>query len=281
MLALFLGTSSIGVYAQRATETWKKTMPKTNTLIVDNINGSVKVKGTNGNTIELTAEKLITGFTKKDVAQGSKETVMKAFAKNDTTVFHVQNPYIRYRRNRNNSRGYGYQWDDWGQEKDYEFKFNITVSVPANTNLIIRTINQGNIRINNTKGDLVATNVNGSVYLENIQGKTKARTINGQLKASYTKVPDKNSSYYSLNGNIRVKYPKNLSAELRFKSFNGDFYTDYDVEYLPTKVTAKKTSRGKRKIYKVNEFTSVKVNKGGNIFTFETLNGNIYINRNK
>lgn len=268
--------------AQKATETIKKTLPQAKVLLVDNINGSVEVKGGATNSkVEIVATKLITADTQKDVDKGKREANLVTFLEKDTLVVHIKTPYTSYGRNRNNRRGFGYKWDDWNKPKDFDYKFDIVVKVPENTHLIIRTVNRGDIRITNTKADLRAINVNGSVYLENVQGATKARTINGQLKAVYTKAPNKNSTYYALNGNIRVQYPRNLSADLRFKSFNGDFYTDYDVKYLPNKVTSKTAKDGKRKIYKVSEFTAVRVKKGGKVFKFETLNGNIYVNQNK
>ena len=269
------------VQAQKATEAIKKTMPKAQVLLIDNINGAVVVKGSKGSSINLTAIKTIVGNTQKDVNNAKDKIDLVIFRENDTLVTHIKAPNLTYGRNRNNQRGFGYEWDDWNKQKGYDFKFDIQVNVPENTHLIVRTINQGDIRVTNTKASLKVTNVNGSVYLENIAGATRARTINGQLKANYTKVPDQNSSYYALNGNIRVKYPKSLSADLRFKSFNGDFYTDYEVKQLPTKVVSKTASEGRTKVYKVDEFTSVRVRKGGKVFKFETLNGNIYVNRNK
>ncbi|OJJ18290.1 hypothetical protein BKI52_26070 [marine bacterium AO1-C] len=281
MIVLLVAFGTVTIQAQKSTETIKKTMPKAQVLLIDNINGSVMVKGGKGNSIDLTATKTIVGDTQKDVANGKSKVSLVIFRENDTLVAHIKTPNLTYGRNRNNKRGFGYEWDDWNKQKGYDFKFDIQVNVPENTHLIVRTVNRGDIEVTNTKASLKVTNVNGSVYLKNIAGATKARTINGQLEANYTRVPEKNSSYYALNGNIRVKYPGNLSADLRFKSFNGDFYTDYDVKQLPTKVISKTASEGKTKIYKVDEFTSVRVRKGGKVFKFETLNGNIYVNRNK
>lgn len=276
-----LGWQSVALYAQRTSETIKKTLPVSKVLLIDNINGAVNVEGSNTSTIEIVAQKLVTGGSKKAVVQGNRETLLETLTDKDTVVVHVKSPYVHYRRNKYNQRGYGYSWNDWNKEVDYDFKFDIDVKVPRNANLIIRTVNRGDISIKNTQGDLVATNVNGSIYLKDIAGTTKARTINGQLKANYIKAPNKNSSYYSLNGNIRVTYPKNLSAEFHFKSFNGDFYTDYEVTYQPASVIHKSVSKGKRKVYKVSEFSVVKVKDGGKVFKFETLNGNIYVKRQK
>ena len=280
-LVIVIGCQHAPLKAQRATEKIKKTLTTARVLLVNNINGFVKVEGSNGNSIEITADKLITGDSKTEVDQGAKETSLAMFNRNDTATIYVKNPYVHYRTRTKGRRGFGYNWDSSDNDVGYNFKFDITIKVPRNIQLIIHTINEGDVSIKNTTGEVTANNINGSIFLENIAGKTKARTINGQLKANYTKVPDKNSTYYTLNGNIRVSYPKKLSAELRFKSFNGEFYTDYDVEYLPAKVTTKQVKRGKKKVYKVNEYTAVKVNKGGKIFKFETLNGNIYINKQK
>jgi hypothetical protein len=289
LLKIFVMIAVIGCQyypgqAQKINETINKSLPSTKVLLVDNINGAVHIKGSSSNKFELSANKTITGDSKKKAKQGAQETSLAMFSRNDTSIVHIKNPYMMYKSRSKNGRPNfgGYRWDNGDQkETGYNFKFDITVKVPQNTHLIVRTINNGDISVSNIKGEIIANNVNGAIALDQVTGKTKARTINGQLKANYTQVPAQGSSYYTLNGNIKINYPKNLSAELRFKSFNGEFYTDYPVEYLPASVVKKTVRNGKKKIYKIDKYTAVKVGKGGEIFRFETFNGNIYIHQQK
>lgn len=284
VIIALVGCQHTMLQAQKVTEKISKSLSATKVLVVDNINGAITVRGGNSSKIEVEAVKTITGDSKKEVNQGSKETSLAMISQNDSTIIHIKNPYLMYKKGAKKGRNNfgGYRWDNHDQkDTGYNFKFDIAVKVPKNTHLIVRTINNGDISISNTQGEIVVNNINGSIQLEQVVGKTKARTINGQLKATYTQVPPKGSSYYTLNGNIKINYPKNLSAELRFKSFNGEFYTDYPIEYLPTSVVKETAKNGKKSIYKVDKYTAVKVGKGGEVFRFETFNGNIYIHQQK
>jgi hypothetical protein len=61
---------------------------------------------------------------------------------------------------------------------------------------------------------------------------------------------------------------------------HGDFYTDFhEVELLPATVTKVKEKKGEGIVYKLNTTTAVRFGKGGKIFKFETLNGNVYIKK--
>lgn len=61
---------------------------------------------------------------------------------------------------------------------------------------------------------------------------------------------------------------------------NGEFYTDFqEVERLPARVTKVQEKKGDGIVYKLNAIPSVRFGKGGKIFKFETLNGNVYIKK--
>ncbi len=100
------------------------------------------------------------------------------------------------------------------------------------------------------------------------------------MEINYLASPPDKSSYYTLNGAIRVSYPANLSADLQFKSFQGEFYTDFpNTEILPAQVTKNQERRGEATVYKLNKNTAIRIGSGGKTFRFETFNGNIYVKK--
>ena len=122
--------------------------------------------------------------------------------------------------------------------------------------------------------------MNEEISVKNAKGTTFAHTVNGDVSVNYLNNPPEESSYYTINGNIRVSYQPGLSADLQFKSMNGEFYTDFqEVERLPATVTKVQEKKGDGIVYKLNAITSVRFGKGGKIFKFETLNGNVYIKK--
>ena len=73
-----------------------------------------------------------------------------------------------------------------------------------------------------------------------------------------------------------VSFLEDLSADLRFKTFNGSVYTDFLVTYLPSGPATQERRNGKF-VYKSNEFFGVRVARGGPELKFDSFNGNIHI----
>ena len=124
------------------------------------------------------------------------------------------------------------------------------------------------------------SNVNGDISVSGAKGTTDAHTVNGDITVTYLAVPSDASSFNTVNGNLKATYPSSLSADLEFKSLNGNFYTDFEnVETLPFKVMKTDDRDSDGTTYKMDKNSSFRFGKGGKIFKFETLNGNVYIKK--
>jgi hypothetical protein len=64
---------------------------------------------------------------------------------------------------------------------------------------------------------------------------------------------------------------------VRLKTFNGKVYTDFDVSTLPQNQATVEERNGTRRIFRRGGSYAVRVGKGGPEFSFDTLNGSIYI----
>ena len=105
-------------------------------------------------------------------------------------------------------------------------------------------------------------------------------TVNGDITVSYQAVPGDASSYNTVNGNLNVTYPSGFSADLEIKSLNGNFYTDFsEVETLPFKVIKSDEKDDGGTTYKLDKNSNFRFGKGGKLFKFETLNGNVYVKK--
>ncbi|MGA2406298.1 MAG: hypothetical protein ABSF81_06060 [Bacteroidales bacterium] len=243
------------------------------TLFIYNISGFIKVEGYAGNKVLLEMDKTITADDDKTLETGKKEFRLAFDERTDTIMAYIAEPYDSRPRRR-------WQYNDDRREIDYDYNVDFTVKVPFGMNLHISTVNDGIITVNNVSGTLNINNVNEEISVKNAKGTTYAHTINGDVSVNYLTNPPEESSYYTINGNIRVSYQPGLSADLQFKSMNGDFYTDFqEVERLPATVTKVQEKKGDGIVYKLNAITSVRFGKGGKIFKFETLNGNVYIKK--
>ncbi|GAB2777617.1 hypothetical protein GCM10027275_20960 [Rhabdobacter roseus] len=242
------------------------------TLVIYNINGFIRVEGTSGSTVSLEAHKQLTAKDQLGLDKGKQEFKLGFEQRGDTIFAYLAEPYdSRPSRERR----------DWGRDKlEYDFTVDFTVKVPRAMNLNVSTINRGDVTVKDVSGSLRVRNINGAIGLTNASGLTDAHTINGNLEATYASTPADASAYYTLNGDIKVSYPASLSADLQFKSFQGEFYTDFpQAETLPAQVVKNKEKRGDKTVYKLNKTTAVRIGNGGKTLRFETFNGNVYIKK--
>jgi hypothetical protein len=282
IVALLMGMGIICAVPKADAREFKEHMNKEFTLSGDaahsilfiyNISGFIKVEGYAGIKVLLDMDKTITADDDKNLETGKKEFRLAFDERTDTIMAYIAEPYdSRPRRH--------WQYNDDRREIDYNYNVDFTVKVPFGMNLHISTVNDGIISVNNVSGILYISNVNEEISVKNAKGTTYAHTVNGNVSVNYLTNPPEESSYYTINGDIRVSYQPGLSADLQFKSMNGDFYTDFqEAERLPATVTKVQEKRGEGIVYKLNAITSVRFGKGGKIFKFETLNGNVYIKK--
>jgi hypothetical protein len=237
-----------------------------------NISGSVKVEGYSGDKVIIEVDQTITAHNQADLEQGKKEFKLNIEQTADTIMAYLDGPWST----KPHPRGWHYDSDNVPYKVNLEF----VVKVPNNVNLQTSTINNGLIDIKNVYGSLKVNNINGGITIVNARGTTNANTINGPLTINYLSVPPDASSYHTINGKITVTYPASLSADLQFKSMNGGFYTDFpEIENLPTTVSKTTDKKGNGTTFKISKDTQVRIGKGGKIFKYETLNGNIYIKK--
>ena len=251
-----------------------------NTLILANINGSIKVQGYDGDKILIEAERTIKAKTDARLVQGKSEMQIQQIDRVDTLIVYVSGScnQFGYRKNRkHNHNGWSYQWDcnNGDCNPPYDYTFNFIVKVPSGINVEVSTVNDGNVAIENVKGRVKAENVNGAIRLNALAGPTYASTINGDVDVEYSLNPNQDSRYYTLNGDINALFVKGLAANMSFKSFNGDFYTNVpNLESLPAYIERKQDKEGTNLKIGRNRF---KVGAGGALLDFETFNGDVIV----
>jgi hypothetical protein len=287
ILTLFISITS---FAQSFTDkiTREYTFEKPgidNALMVANINGGITVAGYDGDKIRVEVTRTIKAKTPERLEKGKAQIKLGVMDLADTIILYTQGICSQFgKKDMDKEKGDGPHRQSWGylwnnQEEDCkewcDYTFDYVIKVPEAVHLILSTVNQGDIKIENLKGGIVANNVNGSITLSNISREANASTINGNVEIAYSKNPEKACRFYTLNGDINAWFQKGLSANMSFESFNGELFTNVpQLEPLPVEVEKSETPEGTR--FKVNG-NRFKVGKGGVILDFETFNGDVYI----
>lgn len=278
LIGVFL-LSTFGLQAQVHTETLNESMAfssnsSQNTLVVYNINGSVEVKGYNGNEVKVTADLRIEGRTTRALEQGKAEINLKVEKNGNNIYVYQDSPYTEFDLSTGRFRHKGYNWG----RMNYHYETNFTIMVPNKANLELSTVNNGDVVIENVRAnEISASNTNGPIRMENIAGKVYANALNKNIDIVYAENPTSDSTYESLNGDINLTVKSGLNADVSFKSLNGDIYTNFDTSSGPSdsKLTKKSGKRGTR--YKMNKGTNFRIGNGGVKLTFDVLNGDVTI----
>jgi hypothetical protein len=254
-----------------------------NAVMISNIFGNVTVQSHGGPGIVVEVTKSVTAKTETRLETGKTEVQLGIIDRADTIILYVKDGchQFTFKRSRDNNRGWGQ--GGWSYQSEgrndchltYDYKMDFIVKVPASTNVIVNTINDGEVVVENVGGVVRAGNINGGIRLTNLQSQAEANTINGDVDIEYAKNPAKECRFYSLNGDINAIFQPGLSADLSFESFNGDIYTNIKkIQNLPAQI--KKSDRGDGLTYKING-NQFKIGDGGALLDFETFNGNVYL----
>ncbi len=251
-----------------------------NVFQLSNINVFIKVEAYSGNKIMLEVRKQIWGKTDARVNLGMKEIGVALLDRYDTLIVYASGPCQSFGfRNSRHGNGYSFKYNNCNYT--YEFKLDMTLKVPAGTNLVLRTVNNGDIEVSGVSGNLRVNNINGAILLDGVVGKVVAHTINGDVDVNYTTNPKADSRYYTLNGDINANFKKGLAAKIAFKSFNGDIYTNLpQLKLLAESLQIESIKDGKGIKFKIEDRKIVQTRNGSVLLDFETFNGDAIIKEN-
>ena len=160
---------------------------------------------------------------------------------------------------------------------------NFEIEVPVRANVVLKTVNGGDIVVENIDGDLDVHNINGGITLNGVAGSVLAVTTNGRVRATLTRVAaQKDMTFTSLNGDVDVTLPPSTKANLRLRSDHGDVYSDFDVQQSASPPAVQENTRGEGR-YRILRTRSVvgTINGGGPEFELRTFNSNVYVRKGR
>ena len=233
-------------------------------LLVDNISGFVHVTGYAGKEVQVSVQKHLAADSNEAMAEAKRDVKLDMSQQGNYVRLYVDGPF------RNNG-GVNYRGDEY---YGYRVIFDYEIQVPAATELILKTINNGEIQVKKTTGDYEINGLNGGIDMQEISGSGTIRTLNGPLSVSFSKNPAKNTEFRTLNGKMDVYFQPGLDADLNFHTLNGGIYTDFDVTSRPSSVTPENVNG--RFVYRSDHRSmEARTGKGGPVLTFNALNGAI------
>jgi DUF4097 and DUF4098 domain-containing protein YvlB len=261
-LALFLAAS----YNVEEKDTARHAFEGAKSIDIDTLNGSIEVRGHAGSDVRVTVERTIRAESAAKITEARRDVKLDISGQADLRLY-VDGPF--------RCRDREHAWRDH-HDPGYSVRYDFRVEVPRAILLRLASVNEGDIRVAGTSGDYRIAHVNGRVTLEDVEGSGAVRTVNGKVVATYVANPRGETSFKTINGAVDVSLRPGLAADLWMKTMNGEIYTDFDVQPLPSPASSPE-SRGAKTVWRSNRSFGVRVANGGPPLRFETLNGNIYI----
>jgi len=159
---------------------------------------------------------------------------------------------------------------------------SLSITVPAQINLKLKTVNGGKLTVDGVSGDIDAENTNGPVTITNCSGSVLANSLNGKVLVTLNQItPGKEMSFSSMNGAVDVTLPADTKANLKMRTDNGEIWSDFDVKLTggtPPTVEDNRKNGGRYRV-KVDKSVIGSINGGGPEMRFQTFNGSVYIRK--
>src|SRR5882757_1355946 len=221
---------------------------------IDNVFGSIEVVGDSSDQVQLVVDENTRAESKNALALAHKEVTLDITQPDGGLKLYVDGPF------RCNCDGgcRGERRHDDG----YIVKMDFVLHVPSNVDVNLKTVNEGRVVVHNVDGNFIARNVNGDIELDGMAGSGLAHTVNGPVKVTFRKNPREASSFQSVNGNIDLFFARGLSADFRFKTFNGGVFSDFPVTTMPVR-TPTKEEHGGKVVFHADRFTTARISNGG------------------
>ena len=261
ILSLIMGTRSFGQSGSTEQLTVPLSSPgKAYTLKVHLVTGSIKVVGYDGKDVIIN----VTPRGGEEERSRASENGMKRISASggyEVTAKEADNKVTVNTGNPNKA-------------------LDLDLKIPQDVKIKIGTVNDGDIVVENVRGELEVNNVNDAITMTNISGSVVANTVNGDVTVTFNSVdPKAPMAFSTLNGDVKVTLPADTKANLKVKSDNGDVFSDFDIDIdkTPPKVN-KTTEPGMYKIKK-DDWVYGKINGGGPEMMMKNMQGDIYVKK--
>lgn len=236
-------------------------------LTIDNIWGNITVKPGASNEIEMAIRSVRSADDAKNFER-SLELIPLRIAQDGDDV------YLRV------GRDHEKWWNDYRCD-GCRLHVDLEVTVPANTALDVKTVNDGDVRIWGVEGRVTAANVNGSITTRGVTQCEHVETINGDVEVTFTQSPSTDCRIETLNGDIALDMAPGADANLAVSLFNGKIKSNVDLAPREMAATVERRTKDGRNYYDIEQLAGLRLGRGGKTLTLKSLNGDVLVARSQ
>jgi len=162
------------------------------------------------------------------------------------------------------------------QSEDAKYTFKIPNSMTLKVNYASPFAESDQIVFKNFKNEISIKTLNADIEFIDVTGPITSSTIDGDTKVVFSKVSQESPiSISSIDGEIDVTIPANTPSNLRFSNFDGEVYTDFDIDFID------KDKKGDHSLSYIggHNSSSGTINGGGVEISLKTIDGIIYLRK--
>ncbi len=239
-------------------------------LQVDTLWGGITVRAHGAGTVEMVARETVRARSEERAAAARREVRLEIAAEAGVVDLFVNGPF----RDRLDRR----RWASQGEDPGYEVAYDFELLVPRETDLDLRSVLDGDVRVEGVRGDFEVHAVVGDVALLGGAGAGSIYTVSGDLRATFLAAPTGPTSFETVSGNIDVAYPPGLAADARFESTWGELWSEFEVVSLPVRPASRRRADGVW-VIGTQDAPNVRIGGGGPLLSFESLSGTITLRK--
>ncbi len=159
---------------------------------------------------------------------------------------------------------------------------NLEIMVPQDFDLKLNSIQHGDTYVTNVSGELEVTNNEGNITMASISGAAIVDSVHGIVKVSFDKLNQNTSmAFSSFSKSVDVTLPKEIAVNIKAKTVEGDVYTDFDIVVEdPKSQVDRNVTEGSYKV-KLERWVQGAINGGGQVLTFKSFAGDIFIRQSE
>ncbi len=252
ILGLFLLISTASAEKYSRTETKFFTISPKGSVVVENVNGSIKVEAWDKNQVSLEITKTVRASDSEEADEYFADLRVEISSGDDFLEVKTRYPH-----------DWGGGFFDWLFHGGSRYGgVQYVLKVPATVNLEVGSTN-GSITVREVVGAVKAHSTNGRIELDGVGGVVDGHTTNGGITARLAeKVAFEKMKLTTTNGGISVYCPEEIDADVYAHTTNGGIHSDF-----PITISGNFSSRS----------LEGKINNGGNELYLHTTNGGINI----
>jgi hypothetical protein len=234
---------------------------------VDTLWGEIVVLGHDESNVSLEVTETVRGDSAADIERARREVELQIDSSEGVLDLFVDGPF-RCKDDRN-------RWSDHA-DPAYEVIYAFDLRVPRATSLDLRTVGEGDIRVEGVHGGFQLSNVTGALDLRGLRGAGEAHTVSAPIIAVFDRPPAGPVRFETVSQDIQLFVPAETAADLLFRSRWGDVWTDLALGRVEPPPPAFER-HGDKLVMRAEVGPVARLGAGGPMITLESLSGDVYL----